>query len=131
VRHDERLGTLDDVRAAIEPKLLPVFEALLDVADEIDPESTLVATPTERGVYITLGRGKMTDGYAYLIGHRAHVNLGFFRGTDLPDPGGRLEGAGKRLRHLKVDSVATAHGSAVRDLLTAARDHMLELKGRP
>jgi hypothetical protein len=131
VKLDERLGTLDDVRARIEPRLVPVFDTLLDLADQIDPQSTATPTPREKGVYMGLGRGKMTDGYAYVIAHRNYVNLGFFSGTELPDPAGQLEGTGKRLRHLKVPDVATAQAQVVRDLLTAARDHMLELKGRP
>jgi hypothetical protein len=33
---------------------------------------------------------------------REHVNVGFFLGAGLPDPGGLLEGSGKAMRHVKL-----------------------------
>lgn len=35
-----------------------------------------------------------------------HVNLGFFRATELHDPAGRLEGTGKGTRHVKLRRAA-------------------------
>ena len=40
--------------------------------------------------------------FAYVNVFKAHVNVGFFHGADLPDPSGLLEGAGRRMRHVKV-----------------------------
>ena len=40
--------------------------------------------------------------FAYVNAFKAHVNVGFFRGTDLPDPAGLLEGNGKYMRHVKL-----------------------------
>lgn len=34
--------------------------------------------------------------------HQAHVSVGFFRGAELPDPEGLLEGKGRFMRHVKV-----------------------------
>jgi Domain of unknown function (DU1801) len=36
----------------------------------------------------------------YVIGD--HVNLGFFRGAELDDSNGLLEGTGKGMRHVKI-----------------------------
>jgi len=41
----------------------------------------------------------------YMVGAKAHVSLGFYRGTELPDPQGLLEGTGKILRHVKLTSL--------------------------
>ncbi len=43
------------------------------------------------------------NGYvcAILI-HKAHINLEFWRGAELKDPKNRLEGTGKKMRHLKI-----------------------------
>ncbi len=41
----------------------------------------------------------------YIAADVDHVKLGFFRGGDLPDPGGLLEGTGKKMRHVKVRSL--------------------------
>jgi hypothetical protein len=40
--------------------------------------------------------------FAYVNAFRAHVNVGFFHGSALPDPHGLLEGAGKFMRHVKL-----------------------------
>jgi hypothetical protein len=38
----------------------------------------------------------------YLAAAGDHANLGFYRGIELDDPRGLLEGEGKKLRHIKV-----------------------------
>jgi len=40
--------------------------------------------------------------FAYVDAFRVHVNVGFFHGNDLPDPGGLLQGTGRFMRHVKV-----------------------------
>ena len=40
--------------------------------------------------------------FAYVDAFTAHVNVGFFRGADLPDPAHLLEGTGKFMRHVKL-----------------------------
>lgn len=40
--------------------------------------------------------------FGYVGVFKAHMNVGFFRGADLPDPGGLLEGTGKHMRHVKI-----------------------------
>jgi len=48
------------------------------------------------------------------------VNLGFARGTSLPDPEGLLEGTGRRARHVKFKSLEEIDHPGVRALLEAA-----------
>ncbi len=40
--------------------------------------------------------------FAYVNAFKAHVNVGFFRGAELADPVGLLEGTGKYMRHVKL-----------------------------
>src|SRR5262245_1233170 len=40
--------------------------------------------------------------FAYVNAFKAHVNVGFFRGAELEDPMGLLEGNGKYMRYLKL-----------------------------
>ena len=40
--------------------------------------------------------------FGYVNAFTAHVNVGFFYGAVLDDPAGLLEGAGKRMRHVKL-----------------------------
>lgn len=67
--------------------------------------------------------GKMRDLVAALLPQRAYVNLELGDGVDLPDPARRLEGTGKRLRHVKIRSGADVQDPDVRALLEAAARH--------
>ncbi len=40
--------------------------------------------------------------FGYVNAFRAHASVGFFHGAMLADPAGLLEGAGKRMRHVKL-----------------------------
>lgn len=40
--------------------------------------------------------------FAYVGAFKAHVNVGFFRGAEIADPDGLLEGTGKLMRHVKL-----------------------------
>ena len=48
------------------------------------------------------------------------MNLEFADGIDLPDPAHRLEGTGKRMRHVKIRSAPDVQHPALRALLVAA-----------
>ena len=63
-----------------------------------------------------VGKGNI----AALAPHAEHVNLQFYRGTSLPDPGGLLEGTGKAMRHVKLRAVKDLKTPDVKGLLRAA-----------
>lgn len=47
-----------------------------------------------------------SDGpFAYIKAFRSSVNLGLWRGAELDDPDGLLEGNGDRMRHVRLTSV--------------------------
>lgn len=46
--------------------------------------------------------GRLREAFCHIAVYARHVNLGFNRGSELPDPGGFLQGSGKFIRHLKV-----------------------------
>ena len=117
---DPRLGTFEGVVAQAEPHRA-TLEALRAVVSDLQPEAVEVASDRERSVWWGIGPGKMTHGYAYVMPHKAHVNLGFFQGVSLPDPAGLLSGTGKALRHVKITSPEAAGRSEVVDLIRAAR----------
>ena len=43
--------------------------------------------------------------FGYVNAFRDHVNVGFFRGPEIPDSEGLLEGTGKFMRHVKLRPV--------------------------
>jgi hypothetical protein len=66
--------------------------------------------------------------FGYVNAFSAHVNVGFFYGAMLDDPAGLLEGAGKRMRHVKVRWAQQVNAVALSGLIAAAyRDIRLRL----
>jgi hypothetical protein len=52
--------------------------------------------------------------------HKAHINLMFARGTELPDSEGLLVGTGKQARHVTIRQEVELENPGVRRLLVAA-----------
>jgi hypothetical protein len=69
---------------------------------------------------IAFGRTMKMRGLLFaIIAHKSHVNLQLADGADLSDPDGLIEGTGKRIRHVKVRSVAAASSPAVIAIIEA------------
>ena len=60
--------------------------------------------------------------FAYVGAYKAHAGIGFFHGAALPDPAGLLEGAGKRMRHVKLRPGFELDEDALSALIAAAYD---------
>jgi hypothetical protein len=58
--------------------------------------------------------------FGYVNAFTAHVNVGFFRGVELPDPHGLLEGAGKFMRHVKLKPGVSIDAAALTKLIKTA-----------
>jgi hypothetical protein len=58
--------------------------------------------------------------FAYVDAFKAHVNVGFFRGAELDDPDGLLEGTGKLMRHVKVRPDSDVDPQALMRLIETA-----------
>ena len=58
--------------------------------------------------------------FGYVNTFTAHVNVGFFYGAMLDDPAGLLEGAGKRMRHVKVRWGQPVNAPALSELIATA-----------
>jgi len=65
--------------------------------------------------------------FGYVNSFKSHVNVGFFYGAALKDPGGLLEGTGKRMRHVKLKPGAELNAAALCDLID---DAYLDIKLR-
>jgi len=93
---------------------LTVLEGFPDAVETFDPADGLLAIGTGRS---------MRDFVFAIIPHTAHVNLQLADGADLPNPDGRIEGTGKRVRHVKVRSVEDARAPWVRSAIAAQLAH--------
>lgn len=65
--------------------------------------------------------------FGYVNVFTAHVNVGFFRGAELADPGGLLEGTGRFMRHVKLRPGRETDGAALTRLIRFA---YRDMKGR-
>jgi hypothetical protein len=62
--------------------------------------------------------------FGYVNAFKAHVNVGFFRGTEIADPEGLLEGTGKFMRHVKLRPEYDVNATALRKLIQTAYIHI-------
>jgi hypothetical protein len=89
---------------------LTVLEGFPDAVETFDQADGLLA----------FGTGRSLRDFSFaIIPHKAHVNLQLADGVDLPNPDGRIEGTGKRIRHVKVRSVEDARAPWVRAAIAA------------
>lgn len=55
-----------------------------------------------------------------IIPSKKGLKLGFYKGTDLPDPGKLLKGTGKISRYVEISSVPQIRSEEIKNLLAAA-----------
>ena len=72
---------------------LTVLSELPGAIEWFDPGNRLLAIGTRRS---------MVNLLFAIIPHTSHVNLQLVDGVDLPNPAGRIEGTGRRARHIKA-----------------------------
>lgn len=65
--------------------------------------------------------------FAYVNVFSTHVNVGFFRGAEIADPDGLLEGTGKFMRHVKLRPGHSIDAGALTKLVRTA---YADMKGR-
>ena len=65
--------------------------------------------------------------FGYVNAFTAHVTVGFFRGAEIADPAGLLEGTGKFMRHVKLGPGREVNATALRNLIERA---YADMKGR-
>jgi hypothetical protein len=62
--------------------------------------------------------------FGYVNAFKAHVNVGFFRGAEIADPKGLLEGTGKFMRHVKLRPGGDFDATALTKLVDTAYTDM-------
>lgn len=106
---DENLAShTPAVQAAARSLEAIIREELPDVVVQHDPGNGLLA----------FGRSmKMRDLLFALIPHAGWVNLQLAAGALLANPDGLIEGTGKKIRHVKVRSLAAAQDPRIRAIV--------------
>ena len=62
--------------------------------------------------------------FAYVNAFKFHINVGFFRGAELTDPKGLLEGTGRFMRHVKLGPGRLVNAAALQKLIDTAYTDM-------
>ena len=93
-----------DLQAIARALRATIRRELPDAVEQVDFGNKLIA----------FGRSMKMRGLLFaIIAHRSWVNLQVADGAILPDPDGIVEGTGKRIRHVKIRSVAAASSGPV------------------
>jgi hypothetical protein len=109
---------------AYDPHISDLALALREVIlDEVPDASESIYQVYTVAVWFGFS-GKMKDMFCYIATNAGHVNLGFPRGSMLPDPNRVLEGTGKTMRHIKLRSQRDVERPFVRRYIQTAMEQV-------
>ena len=107
--------------APYDPHVSSLTLALRDLVLEEAPQAI---ESLAKGYAVAIGfsfTGKpLKDGFCHVVTYATHVNLGFNRGSSIPDPDGVLAGTGKSIRHITIRNHDDLDRPLVRRYLRAA-----------
>jgi len=115
--------TVDEYIAGLQGWQQEVVAAIRVIVQEAAPEAR-ESIKWAQPVYEVAGP------LAYIKAHSSSVNFGFWRGVDLTDPGGLLEGTGGKMRHVKLSGLSDIREQAFKDFIRQAIQ-LNQTKGDP
>lgn len=111
------------ILANFDPAVQALAHAACDLIFDILPQAVEVPWIKQQIIGYGTGPKKNTEHFAYIAPLKNRVNLGFMYGAELPDPTNLLEGTGKLLRHVRLNSLDDISNPALRQLLDIAITH--------
>ncbi len=121
-------GVFEDILVDSSDEMKQIAYGLRKLLAEVMPGIAEVPWSKQKIAGYGVGPKKMSEHFCYLAPQKAHVNLGFNYGADLPDPEGLLEGTGKLMRHIKIRSLEEVKHPAIKQLIAEASKHLPKLK---
>ena len=118
----------DEILATVNPEVAVLARQAKALIQEVMPDVVEVVWPKQNIAGYGVGPKKMSEQFCYIALLKERINLGFYYGSDLPDPENLLEGTGKNLRHIKISRLEQLEKPALRDLVEAASKHLPNLK---
>ncbi len=103
-----------------EPELIELFSDLRTFILELHPAANELLYHTHALTAVFSMSDRLGDAYCMLPIYTRHVNLGFNKGTRLPDPHTLLEGTGNLIRHVPVTQASDYRNPKVTALVRAA-----------
>lgn len=99
---------IESVPGRLKPIVIKLRESIVDTSEAFTEEMKW-NVPTY----------SINKGVCAIMAHKDHVNLQIFRGADLKDAK-ILDGTGKKMRHLRYDSLTDVDVSIVKKILKQA-----------
>lgn len=115
--------TVDAYIAGLEDWQAEIVSGVRQVLNEAAPDAD-EAIKWAQPVYSSSGP------FAYIKAFKNSVNFGFWRGVDLKDPKGLLQGSGDKMRHIKLTSTDDIDAGAFSDFINQAVQ-LNQTKGDP
>jgi len=113
----EYLGFLAPFESRIKELALAIRRLVLEEA----PNSTELIYDAYNAVATGYGfTGRPSECFIHIAVYAKWVNLGFHRGSELPDPKGVLRGTGKLIRHIRISELEDLAEPAVRAFVKQA-----------
>ena len=106
-------GTVDEYIVAFDDWRTDAMKRMRELVKEGAPHATLTIKWAQP---VWEWNGPMI----WMKAYASHVNIGFWRGVELEDPGAVLEGDGEKMRHIKVRSGDEIPADALRDFARQA-----------
>ena len=95
-----------DLLADCEPAVCRLALALRELVLSEAPEAEELLYSVYAEVIVFKLPAKKKGAFCYVAAYAHHVNLGFYNGSALPDPHRVLSGTGKKMRHIRFDSLS-------------------------
>jgi len=118
----------EELVATATPEVAALARQAKTLIQDIMPQVVEVVWLNQRISGYGVGPKKMSEQFCYIALFKGRMNLGFYYGSDLPDPENLLEGRGKSLRHIKISHSKQLESPALHDLMVAASKHLPKLK---
>jgi hypothetical protein len=120
MRTIEDYGTFEDALASSSDPVRALAHQLRKLVVKVMPAVVEVPWPKMRMASYGVGPRKQSEHFCYISVQKTDLNLGFYYGAELPDPGKLLQGTGKLLRHVKIREATSIRSRALRQLLQVA-----------
>ena len=105
--------TVDEYIAAFDDWRTDAMKRLREVVKEGAPHSAV-------GIKWAQPVWEWNGPMIWMKAYPKHVDIGFWRGTEMDDPKKVLTGDGERMRHIKITSVEKIPADALRELVKQA-----------
>jgi hypothetical protein len=122
---------LIDLLAKCSPGVTHLALALRELVLTEAPEAEEVLYSVYAQVIVFKFPGRKRGAFCGVVAYSRHVNLEFYFGAELPDPHRLLKGTGKRMRHIRFESLDDLRHEYLRGYIRSAIELVEEVPAKP